>query len=113
MTANANDVYQEIGVAVNSAINEEWDEATIDFEFFGDAGTAKGRYVASNGEGAKNFKTGYKIFKLFKSLHAITCASDSNMWNRAAYSLKKDGQFSIDFQWDQGLADEIERLANS
>jgi len=44
----------------------------------------------------------------FDELHAImTAEGDHHKWNRATFKLTPDGKFSIDFDWDQALADSV------
>ncbi|EPF2929534.1 immunity protein YezG family protein [Vibrio navarrensis] len=49
---------------------------------------------------------------MFEELHKITTENPNNKWNRAIFTLEPSGSFNIDFEWDQALADEIERLNN-
>jgi len=44
-------------------------------------------------------------------LHEITTAENSNQWNRATFTLFHDGNFNMEFQWDQELDDEINSLS--
>jgi len=58
------------------------------------------------------------VFKLddhvgndFHELYNImTEEGDQHKWNKAKFKLTPDGKFSIDFDWDQALADEVARL---
>ncbi|WP_062270713.1 immunity protein YezG family protein [Endozoicomonas arenosclerae] len=105
------EIYSNIATRIVDAISEDWAEAFIEFEYFGDSGEYKGRYITSSSEETKNFKVGYKTYKEFKKLHDITTEGESDRWNRAKFTLYPTGKFNIDFEWDQDLADEI--AANS
>ena len=37
----------------------------------------------------------------------MTEKSDIHKWNRAVFTLDSDGNFSIDFEWDESLEDEM------
>jgi hypothetical protein len=111
MDTNIDSLYLEIAERVSDAIDESWDTAVIDFKYFGGAGEYTGRYTSDDFSGEKDFKVGYKNYKSLKRIHEITTEGGSNMWNKALFTLQRSGEFSIDFEWDQALADEIE--ANS
>ncbi len=110
MSKTVDEIYEDIAQRIVDAIDEEWTEATIDFEYLGDSGEYKGRYITGASD-EKDFKVGFKTYKDLKSLHAITTEGVSNHWNRAKFTLFPTGNFNIDFEWDQALADEIERLS--
>jgi len=107
------ELYLDIAQRIINTIDKEWTEATIDFQYLGDAGEFTGRYITSNSDHENDFKVGFKTYKDFKTIHSITTEGDSNQWNRAKFKLTPDNKFSIDFEWDQSLADEVARLNNS
>ncbi|MCL1670015.1 hypothetical protein M2T82_18285 [Elizabethkingia ursingii] len=45
-------------------------------------------------------------------LHEITTEGGNNKWNKAIFTLTPDGDFDMEFIWDQELQNEIDRLAN-
>ena len=102
------DIYLSIARGMTESINVDWEQASIDIEWFGDAGDFSGQY--QNGESVSYFEVDDNIFDDVEELHEITTENDSNKWNRAVFNLKPTGEFNIEFSWDQELADEIERL---
>jgi len=52
-----------------------------------------------------------QLVKDFHALYEITTENESNDWNKADFILFPSGKFSIDFKWDQEMADELESLA--
>lgn len=101
------------GIAKNIAdtIEADWDVAVINFQFFGDAAKYNGRYLVLGSDQEQDFTVGYNNYKALKKIHQITTLSGKENWNFAKYTLCRTGKFSIDFEWDQALADEIK--ANS
>ncbi|WP_252180146.1 hypothetical protein [Endozoicomonas sp. 4G] len=105
------DLYQSIADNITANVTEDWNTAHITAERTGDdALSLEGGY--DKGEGVftpfkfRNFDR--RIIVDFHQLHKITTEGGSNRWNRARYTLHRDGKISIDFQWDQKLADEVE-----
>ncbi|WP_395343502.1 immunity protein YezG family protein [Ningiella sp. W23] len=108
-------------IAKNMISNSEiksFESCSLDIEYYGDdAMKFSGGYTCDD----KSFKS-FKSFKFRKfddnimevvdELHKVTTENPDNNWNRAKFTLFPDGEFSIDFKWDQDLADEIERLSN-
>ncbi|NTS77887.1 DUF600 family protein [Catenovulum sp. SM1970] len=110
---NVDEIYLEIVQKMVSSINDVWTEASINFEYLGDSAEYNGRYLKTDNKIQQyQFKVGYQTYKLFKQLHHITTENSENKWNRAKFTLEPSGKFNIDFEWDQDLADEIERLNN-
>lgn len=110
---NIDEIYLEIAQKMVSSINDDWSEASIDLEYLGNSAEYVGRYLKTDNKTQQHhFKVGYPTYKLFKQLHRITTENPKNKWNRAKFTLEPSGKFNIDFEWDQELADEIERLNN-
>ncbi len=105
------DIYLEIAHSIIDAIETQWSVAIITCELAEDAGAFKCIYKEDIDSAVDHdFDVSYETFKAFEKLHEIT-TSGENDWNRAKFTLYPTGKFSIDFEWDQGLADEVE--ANS
>ena len=106
------DIYQQIAHKIKTIIKEDWSEATLEVERADGSIEFIGKYSTPLNAKKTNqaFSVDYSFYKLFKQLHQITSTNLKNNWNRAKYTLYSDGNFEIDFEWDQDLADEIERL---
>lgn len=100
-------LYQTIAQNIVNAIEDEWTEAVIDFQFFGDAGKYNGRYLTLESRTEQDFSVGYHNYKAFKQIHQIMAEDGDHQWNRAKFTLYPTGKFSVNFEWDQALADEI------
>ena len=108
MTRTIDDVYESIAQNISSVIQGEWSNSVLDVEFNGDSADFDATFETFDGQ-KKDFDVEYQVFKDFKELHAImTAEGDHHKWNRATFKLTPDGKFSIDFDWDQALADEVE-----
>ena len=104
-------IYTAIAEHMINQIDEEWIDCKIAVEFFESAAEFDTTYTSKSGI-EHDLKGGYPLFKLFKELHELTNESPENNWNRAKFTLEPTGKFKMDFDWDQELADEIERLNN-
>ena len=106
----AEDIYLDIGNLIVEAIDEDWKSAVLYIEFFGDSVELEERYEDDK-LAFKDFKAHHSILDLLKELNSIINPDGSKPWNRAKFYLEPDGEFNMEFAWDQELADEIERLS--
>lgn len=106
----AEDIYLDIANLVVDAIEDEWRNAVIYIEYFGDAADFEARYETHQ-LAYKDFITHHSISDLLKELDSIINPDNTKPWNRAKFYLEPDGEFSMEFAWDQALADEIQRLS--
>lgn len=109
MTNTIDAIYKNIGQNIFNEMTENWDKAIIHAELHGDAGKFNGEYI-DNGI-TKYFEVYDDALDDFEELNKITTEGGKNKWNRASFTLLNTGKFNIDFEWDQALADEIERLS--
>ena len=107
MARTIDEINAAIAERIDASIEEEWLQATIVFEFFGDASQSKGRYLCMKNEYEKSFRTGYKVSLLFEELHQLMTSEGNNDWNRATFTLGADDQFTIELELDQMMADEV------
>lgn len=105
------DIYTGMAQHLIAQIDDTWIQSKIEVEFFEDSAEFDVTYLDSNGN-VIDLEAGYKLFMLFKELYTITTENSEDKWNRATFSIEPSGKFNIDFEWDQDLADEIERLNN-
>ena len=105
------EIYKSIADNVIANVPESWDKAHIIAERTSTSALSlKGGYEDESNEFTsfkfRNFDR--RIIADFHLLYKITTEGGSNRWNRAKFTLCNDGTFSIDFEWDQELADEVE-----
>ncbi|WP_293943815.1 MULTISPECIES: immunity protein YezG family protein [unclassified Sphingobacterium] len=107
------EIYGSITNNINSVINEEWIKAELNIEAIGEMASFTGNYINSNNEKKQidvdefDFQLTFDILEL----HKITTEDDSNRWNKAFFFLRSDGEFEMQFVWDQELHDEVVRLS--
>ena len=106
------EIYTSIGQSIaNNIPSESWEAAWINAKVIEDSTGVDGEYTEPNSSEVKYFEVDDSAFDDFEELHEITTEGGNNKWNRAKFTLSLTGKFSIDFEWDQSLADEIERLS--
>ena len=105
------DIYADIAKEISDSIDSEWVSALLLVEHYGDAAEFDATFIDSDTGSESDIDISYNVFRLFQELKRITSENGSNKWNRAKFTLMPSGDFTIDFEWDQSLADEIE--ANS
>ena len=94
------------------AIESEWAVAIINCELSVGNGDFKCVYKEDcNSDVDYDFDISFETFEAFESLHKITTEDGKNKWNRAKFTLYSTGKFGIEFEWDQGLADEIDAFS--
>jgi len=110
MNRSIDAVYESIAQNMADAIPRDWNSALLEVEFSDDSAEFDATFETLDGQ-SEDFDVEYQVFKDFKELHSImTEETDQHKWNRAKFKLTPDGKFSIDFDWDQELADEVARL---
>ena len=109
------DVYKLIADIVCNSIDEEWEKAEVQIEScMWSMLYTNAFYYLKNGD-KKAFRLiddtfdddlGEKIFELQESM------SSNHKWNKAVYTLERNGHFDIDFEWDQALQIRMEGVKN-
>lgn len=114
MGLRIDEIYNSIAGNMIDNLPSEWSESFINVERdASDALELSGGYMSLDSEFTsfkfRNFDR--RIVKEFHELYTImTEESDHHKWNRAKFKLTPDNKFTLDFDWDQELADEITRL---
>lgn len=103
MNRTIDEIYLSIAQAVVDSIEESWVLAKIEVAYFDDSAEFDCVYVRTGSKEEVDFNVEYQMYKDFKALHKITTENNSNLWNKALFSLKPSGDFSIDFKWDDNL----------
>ncbi len=108
MSRIVEDIYQSLAFGITENINNTWEKATLSVEFFEDSADFKGEYFTHKTK--KFFEVSDHAFDDFEELYKLTTENPVNKWNRAKFTLESTGDFNMEFEWDQELADEIEQL---
>ena len=107
---NIEDLYKDIGMQLNDTIDSDWDIIQLNIE-------CSDKYIGTNAKYKKNGKwknslhfsinvdTKIALIKFHNSAEELDFAP----WNRAVYTLEKNGHFDMEFIWDQALQDEWDK----
>lgn len=105
------EIYKSIAQGIADNLSDSWERAWIHTHVVEDAAGVDGEYTRPGEKDVHYFEVDDQALDDFEELHEITTEGGSNPWNRAKFTLEPSGRFSIDFEWDQQLEDEIK--ANS
>ncbi|OPB95408.1 hypothetical protein [Elizabethkingia occulta] len=109
------EIYLLIAKNIASSIqSEDWKKATLNIQGDDTYVDTTGEYLDSNNVAqlldVHNFDTDVDF--AIMELHEITTEGGNNKWNKAIFTLTPNGDFDMEFIWDQELQNEIDRLAN-
>jgi hypothetical protein len=111
-----NEIYQHIVNVLCNCVQENWIEIKfhIDRTSSNHIGLSQANYFDENYD--RKDLDGWCILdnttKAFEALYQImTAETDKHKWNRLVVTLIKDGDLNVKFEWDQELADEIEKAS--
>ncbi|MFJ1377976.1 hypothetical protein ACILE8_06345 [Capnocytophaga canimorsus] len=109
------EIYQSLASNINNAIEEDWSKAVVNIETVGEMASFKGFYLNKDNLQNQIEVDGFDFDLLFDilDLHKITTEGGNNQWNKAVFTLFPDGNFDMEFIWDQEWHDEIVRLSKS
>lgn len=106
------EIYESIATNINSVIEEKWIKADLNIEVIGQMVSFTGIYFDETNEKKQidvdefDFQLTFDVLELNKIMN-----EEDNKWNKSIFHLTSDGEFDMEFIWDQELQDEIERLA--
>jgi hypothetical protein len=114
MLRTINEVYECIAQHLMDCVDNNWSHITFNVErSAGDVIEYTGIFntLENKEEYLDVFELDNHVGDDFHELYSImTEEGDQHKWNRAIFKLTPDGKFSIDFDWDQELADEVAHL---
>ena len=102
------DLYKELGNLIIDSIDVEWSIVIVKItsslnkmcEFDCSYSNDKINFYFDK---VRGFFMGKNVFELQESM------LPEHKWNRAVYTLEKNGHFDMEFKWDQELQDEWEK----
>ncbi len=103
------EIYLDIAQHCTDQIEDEWNSIKVEVEYFVTAAEFDVSYQNTRND-TVDLNAGYNLFKLFQRLHALTTENSEQNWNKGTFTLEPKGDFNMEFEWDQELADEIEQL---
>jgi hypothetical protein len=99
MGESVEDIYQQIGIYIVEAIDDDWIEASIDMEIGTGSGRGNGRYRKEGVDDVLSFPLRYDVVKLFEELRTRLQKPGAESWSKATFRLKRDGTFSLDLEY--------------
>ena len=102
------DLYQELGKAVQDNISGKWEKVTVKIESsLKKMCSFRSEYVLSTTEKKELKFPLLTVNTLMDSVFEFQeSMSPEHKWNKAVYTLEKNGHFDMTFEWDQTLQDE-------
>ena len=102
------DLYKELGNLIVETIDDEWKKVVIKITSSMNRMCIFDCSYSDNSENIRKFSFDkMKGFLMGKNVFALQASmSPEHKWNKAIYTLEKDGHFDMTFEWDQALQDE-------
>ena len=114
MNRSLDEIYSSISQMVLKGIDGSFSDAVLEVELHSLAMKLSGGYVRGDGSEPSAFSFIREHKKILMNdlieLHVKTDLDDKSRWNTLNYSLHPNGEYRVDFNWDQSLADDIERV---
>ena len=106
------EIYQNIAQNMFNNLPEKWKESYLEVERDdSDAIGFKGGYINEVSEFTsfkfREFTNRQDLSRDFHLLYEIATEGGNSKWNKAKFTLYPSGKFSLDFTWDQEMADEL------
>ncbi len=114
MTRSLEEIYRNISQILIKGIDGGFSDAVLEVELHSLAMKLSGGYVSEVNNEPSTFKFIKEHKKILMNdlieLHQKTDINDLSRWNTMNYNLHADGQYKVEFDWNQSLADDIERV---
>ena len=96
------DFYKDLGQAIQNNISDNWDTVIVKIE-----SSLQAEYTLSSFEKKELKFPLLTVNTLMDSVFELQASmSPEHKWNKAIYTLEKNGHFDMTFEWDQALQDE-------
>ena len=104
------DLYKIIGNELYSSLKSDWDKIELNIECSDDHIGMNAKYLI-NGEWKNNLDHDLTTDTMLSIIDFHKNSEKNNFapWNRAVYTLEKNGHFDMEFIWDQALQDEWDK----
>ena len=102
------DFYKDLGQAIQNNISDNWDTVIVKIESsLNKMCSFQAEYTLSSFEKKELKFPLLTVNTLMDSVFDLQASmSPEHKWNKAIYTLEKDGHFDMTFEWDQALQDE-------
>jgi Protein of unknown function, DUF600 len=109
------EIYEHVAGALAAAVDEPWGEIRLHAEIWTTSIGFTGEYTREPPDQEEADldvgKLGYSVAKAFMRLQKIMASSAHGAWNRATFKLAPDGQFSVNFTYDDELVQRLKQSA--
>jgi len=114
MNRSLDEIYTSISQMVLKGIDGNFSDAVLEVQLHSLALKLSGGYMRGDGSEPSPFSFIKEHKKILMNdlieLHLKTDVDDKSRWNTLNYALHSNGEYRADFDWDQSLADDIERV---
>ena len=114
MSRSVEEIYNNISQILLKGIDGEFSDAVLEVELHSLALKLSGGYLSPINNEPNTFKFIKEHKKILMSdlieLHLKTDINELSRWNTMNYNLHANGEFKVEFDWNQALADDIERV---
>ena len=102
------DFYKDLGQAIQNNISDNWDTVIVKIESsLNKMCSFQAEYTLSSFEKKELKFPLLTVNTLMDSVFELQASmSPEHKWNKAVYTLEKNGHFDMTFEWDQTLQDE-------
>ena len=98
------DFYKDLGQAIQNNISDNWDTVIVKIESsLNKMCSFQAEYTLSSFE-KKELK--FPLLTVNTLMDSVFELQAEHKWNKAVYTLEKNGHFDMTFEWDQTLQDE-------
>jgi hypothetical protein len=110
------EIYKHVAGALAAAVDEPWSEIRLLAEIWTTSIGFTGDYTRGPpDQGQADLDVshlGYSVAKAFMRLQTIMASSSAHEpWNKATFKLAPDGNFSVNFTYDEALVRRLEQTA--
>jgi len=114
MSRSLDEIYNSISQMVLKGIDGEFSDAILEVELHSLALKLTGGYMRGDGSEPSSFSFIREHKKILMNdlieLHLKTDLNDESRWNTMNYNLHPNGEYKVEFEWNEALANDIERV---
>ena len=114
MNRTLEEIYANISHMITRGIDGMFTDAVLEVELHSLALKLSGGYLRGDGSVPMSFNFIKEDKKVLMNdlieLHIKTDLDDNSRWNTMNYALHPTGEYQVNFEWNETLADSVERV---
>jgi hypothetical protein len=114
MNRTLEEIYASISQMIFKGIEGTFSDAVLEVQLHSLALKLSGGYLRGDGSAPTPFSFAKDDKKILMNdlieLHIKTHLDDSSRWNMLNFGLHPTGEYKVDFEWDEPLAECVERV---